>query len=378
MLARFSFVACAVACMSLHAVRADTVDAPAAPVMVPALASAIVVPTRAPARLNASAPTLQESPGEAFFGEPDAPIRAALAHEDIASIERGRGGRSLGFRITLASGQKGYFKPEQSFSAANWFGEVAAYHLDRMLGLGRVPAVVSRVFPWSALEPSAGSDPRKVEVVVRDGNVFGAFVSWINGGLRAMEQQEGWERWLRVEHWSSTQATPFQRAALWQRDMALIRKYGTGWRSEEDRTRLRAAHPEPVRPDRPAELSDLILFDYLTRNLDRWGGNNANVLVRNAGGPLVFLDNGAGFAPGDYKPDLLEARLHVLQRFRRGTVEAIRALDLKRFEERLSHEAITPVLPRTQLNALALRRRLLLEYVEMLEAQHGEAIWAWE
>jgi hypothetical protein len=357
-------------CLFGYVVRAD------APPSATPVTTTMLVSSAVPGRQAAVEQHLFER--DEFFGEPDEPVRHALLHEDIASIEKGRGGRSLAFRITLTSGQRGYFKPEQSFSAANWFGEVAAYHLDRLLGLGRVPVVVSRMLPWRTLEPVAGKDPRKSEVTAREGKVIGAFVGWVTGPLRAMEQQEGWERWVRVEHWPSGAVSPYQRPAVWQHQQQLLRRHGSEWRSEEDRARLRNARPEPVRPDRPAELSDLIVFDYLTRNLDRWGGENANVLVRGPGGPLVFLDNGAGFEPGAWRPDLCEARLNVLQRFRRRTIEAVRALDMRRFEARLAHETVTPVLSRSQLNGLVNRQKALLERVEELEAAHGEAIWVLE
>ncbi len=346
------------------------------------LASRVVTP-------DSSTPSTREVPSsegqepypsssDAFFDEPDGPIRAGLLNEEIATIEKGRGGRSIAFRVTLKNGQKGYFKPEQSFSASNWFGEVAAYHLDRLLGLGRVPAVVSRVFPWKTFEPVAGNDPRKSEVTARDGKVVGAFVAWVTGGLRALPACVGWERWLRIERLSTTAVSPFQRPILWKRDMALAGRLGPAWRSEEARANLRNARPEPDRPDRPAELSDLVLFDYLTRNLDRWGGDNANVLTRGVGGPLVFLDNSAGFEPGAWQPDLGEARLHMLQRFRRSTVAAVRALNLRQFEARLASEVASPVLSKTQVNAVGARRTALLTWVASLEARHGEAIWAWE
>ena len=333
-------------------------------------------------------PTLEEDPADdpgagpandGLLGTvPDARLRESLAHAGVKRIERGRGGRSLGFKITLADGSKAYFKPEQSFSAANWFGEVAAYHLDRMLGLGRVPLVVSREFPWSQLAPIAGSDPRRKEVTVRDGRVRGAFVAWVKGGLRPLVEREGWERWLRVKHWPSSSVSPFQRPAVWQDQLMQVRRFGDNWRSKEERQRRRDLHPVPDRPDRVSELSDLIVFDYLTRNMDRWGGDNANVLVRGPAGPLVFLDNGAGFEPGIPRPSLMEARLHVLQRFRRSTVQAIRALDLNRFEDRLSREVIQPVLRRAQLDGLVDRRRALLEWVSQMERTYGEAIWILE
>ena len=368
---RSACLALGLVCLLGVAVRAD------APPGAGAVSSGLMVSSAVPASQPVGEPR-HDFEHDAFFGQPDEPVRRALLNEDIASIEKGRGGRSLAFRITLTSGQRGYFKPEQSFSAANWFGEVAAYHLDRLLGLGRVPVVVSRSFSWRALEPVAGTDPRKSEVTARDGKVIGAFVGWVDGGLRAMEQQEGFERWLRVEHWPTGAVSPYQRPAVWQAQQALMRQFGSEWRSDDDRARLRNARPEPVRPDRPAELSDLIVFDYLTRNLDRWGGNNANVLVRGAGGPLVFLDNSAGFEPGAWRPDLCEARLNVLQRFRRSTIAAVRALDMRRFEARLAHEAVTPVLSRSQLNGLATRQKALLEHVAELEAAHGEAIWVLE
>lgn len=373
---------CAVVCMAGHAGRATSLDrAPRS------VSSGMVASASAPVQ-GLSDPQVgpnddkEDSPtpagADAFFGEPDAPIIDALKRGEIATIEKGRGGRSLAFRVTLDNGQKGYFKPEQTFSASNWFGEVAAYHLDRLLGLGRVPVVVSRVLVWKDLEPVAGADPRKSEVIARDGKVIGAFVAWVNGGLRPLPAQLGWERWLRVDHWSTTAVSPFQRPLLWKRDVGLWQRLGPGWRSPEERANLRKVRPEPDRADRPAELSDLIVFDYLTRNLDRWGGDNANVLIRGAGGPLVFLDNSAGFEPGDWRPDLCDARLSVLQRFRRSTIAAVRALDLSAFEARLAAEAVTPVLPKNQIHALAVRRKALLEHVAKLEEEHGEAIWAWE
>jgi hypothetical protein len=315
---------------------------------------------------------------EGFFGVEDGPMREAMTREAPIRIERGRGGRSLGFKITLQSGRKAYFKGEQSFSAANWFGEVAAFHLDRMLGIGRVPTVVSRQFPWSRLEPAAGKDSRKSEMIIRNGQVRGAFVSWVEEGVRPLTHVDGWERWIRVKFWPSTAITPFQRPSAWKYELDQVRKKGNEYRSKEERLRRRNLRPEPDKDDRPAELSDLIVFDYLTRNIDRWGGDNGNVLVRSDTHALVFLDNGAGFEPGDAQPQLMDARLHVLQRFRRRTIEAIRAFDLKRYEERLATEPITPVLNRAQLNGLEQRRKALLEWVAKMESDHGEAIWAWE
>ncbi len=330
---------------------------------------------------DASEPRPEPSVAETedhFFGEPDAPIREALASRNVLSVEKGRGGRSLGFKIVLEGGQKGYFKGEQVFSAANWFGEVAAYHLDRVLGLHRVPAIVSRQLAWAQLEPAAGNDWRKPEMIIRNGQVRGAFVAWVNGGVRPLVQQAGWERWMRVKYWPTTMVSPFQRPAVWAAELAQVRRLGEDWRSKEERARMRALRPEPDRDDRPSELSDLIVFDYLIRNLDRWGGGNANVLVRGERGPLIFLDNAAGFSPGDARPSLMESRLRALQRFRRRTIAAVKAFDMKKYEARLATEQVQPVLNAGQLRGLEIRRQALLAWVAEQERTYGEAIWAWQ
>jgi len=317
---------------------------------------------------------------EAFLGEvPDAPLREALRHAPPLNVEKGRGGRSLGFKITLQGGQKAYYKPEQTFSAANWFAEVAAYHLDRMLGLGRVPCVVSRQFPWAALEAAAGKDVRKSEVIVsEDGMTRGAFVAWVQGTLMPLPETFGWERWVRVKYWPSTAVSPFQRPAVWKQQLLVQKRMGSEFRSKALRQKLRTLNPEPDRDDRPGELSDLIVFDYLIKNGDRWGGANVNVLTRGERGPLIFLDNGAGFEPGDHRPGLMEARLHTLQRFRRSTIRALRALDLGRYRARLAAESVQPVLTENQLEGLEVRRGAVLDWVDEMQRTHGEAIWGWE
>lgn len=310
---------------------------------------------------------------DSFFGERlDAELRDALLRGRIQHVEKGRGGRSLGFRLTFDSGEKAYFKADQTFSAANWFGEVASYHLDRMLGLGRVPLVVSRTFPWAALAPAAGKDVRTSEIITRDGEVQGALVAWVHGPLMPLPHQPGWERWIRVQGWPNTAISPFQRPAVWKQQIDAKHL------AKEEIARRRTLRPEPDREDRAAEMSDLVVFDYLTRNQDRWGGENANVLIRGPRGALVFLDNGASFEPGEQRPSLMEARVRTLQRFRRKTIASVRAFNLERFRARLAQERIQPVLSEAQILGLEQRRQALLEWVAQSERAHGEAIWAWE
>jgi len=315
----------------------------------------------------------QEPPNapDAFLGEPDADRIAALRTEEIADVTKGKGGRSLAFRITLADGTRGYFKPKQSFSAAHWYSEVAAYYLDRELGLDRVPPTTGRVFRWSELEAAAKRDERVSELGIADnGTVKGAFIWWIPEPLKRVRMGRKWERWVRVQ--KSLPVTPYQRPVDYRAD--LNRRPGV--REATDPSRPIARTPDTEA--RPAELSDLIVFDYLTQNVDRWGGEFTNVRSRGPGGPLIYLDNGAGFWLGEQRLGLMEARLKALQRFRRSTIEAVRKLDIGRFSERLRTDPLSPVLNEKQLDGLAQRRDAVLRHVDAMVTRFGEArVFTW-
>jgi hypothetical protein len=296
-----------------------------------------------------------------------------LAESGVASIDKGKGGRTLAFVVALEDGTVGYFKPEQSF-AANWYAEMASFHLDREIGLGRVAPSVGRRLPWEALERAARGDQRVRELLIgEDGTLRGSLVAWIAGPLERLEPGGGWESWLRID--PPFVISPFQRPEeYWE--AVKLGKERAGARARHA-TLSAAPTPIPDRADRPSELSDLILFDYLIANLDRWGGNFTNVRTRGAGGPLVYLDNANGFPPKDTRSPLLETRLSSVQRFRRSTIERIRGFDMDRFRARLGRDPLGPLLTERQLRDLEARRKRLLAYVEGVERLHGEAAFPW-
>ncbi len=302
----------------------------------------------------------------AFLGEPDAPRIASLRSAAVSQIAKGRGGRSLAFRVTFDDGTRGYFKPKQTFSAAHWYSEVAAYYLDRELGLGRVPPTTGRVFRWNELARAAGNDDRVSELgIAPDGTLKGAFIWWIPERLERLRMGRTWERWIRVQ--SHLPITPYQRPVDYRADL----NRRPGIREASDPSRPLASAPDVE--GRPAELSDLIVFDYLTQNVDRWGGDFTNLRTRGPDGPLIYLDNGAGFWLGEQRLGLMEARLKALQRFRRATIEAVRKLDVDRFAARLRTDPLAPVLNEKQLDGLAQRRDAVLEHVDAMIARFGEA-----
>lgn len=300
-----------------------------------------------------------------FLGQPEGQRIEALRSGAIASATKGKGGRSLAFKITLEDSAEGYFKPKQSFSAAHWYSEVAAYYLDRELGIGRVPPTTGRTFAWAELEKAAGRDKRIGELAIaKDGTIPGAFVWWIPEPLERLKLGRGWEQWIRVQ--KSLPITPYQRPIDYRAD--LNGRPGVREATDPSRPMARARNVE----GRAAELSDMIAFDYLTQNVDRWGGNFTNVRTLGKGGPLIYLDNGAGFWLGEQRLGLMEARLKALQRFRRSTVEAFRQLDVDRFAKRLATDPLAPVLNERQLNGLKRRQQAFLAHVDRMVDRFGE------
>jgi hypothetical protein len=306
------------------------------------------------------------APNRAFEVREDA-VRASLASTPIEEVELGKGGRSVSFKLVLADGTVGFFKPEQHF-AAHWYAELAAYYVDRALGLHRVPPAIGRRVAWSQLEDVAKGSKHAREVVVQpDGTVRGAFIWWVPERLVPLDPPEGWEAWLSIDPLPAV--SPFQRHADYRR--ALERA------GEREQARASTSVPPPRPADRAAELSDLVLFDLLIDNADRWGGNFTNVRSRGKDGPLVFLDNAGGFHRGREPDARMLAQLALVQRMRARTIEAMRDLDLDELRASMAGDPLAPVLSDAHFEQLEKRRRSILRHAEETIARHGAAATPW-
>jgi hypothetical protein len=321
--------------------------------------AATATATLATATPSATAPTNEEA---TVFGRPDEPVRRILASAKIENAIKGTGGRSLSFKLFFEGDVQGFFKPEQTF-AANWYSELASYYLDRELGLGRVPPAIGRRVEWEKLRPLAAADRRIEEAIVRDGIVRGSVAWWIPTALEPVALPTGWESWLRLE--AATYPSPFEPPEVYLEQ----RRAGAG-----------PPIPKPEEPkhvNRPAELSDLIVFDYLIDNIDRWGSEFTNVRTLGRDGVLMYLDNANGFAPRKRPSQTSEARMRFVQRFRRSTVEAVRHLDLASLRRRLSGDPLAPLLSERQLAELEARRGRLLAHIAQVQDAHGLRAMPW-
>ena len=267
----------------------------------------------------AEPPPAAEPPG--FLGKPERAVLDELRNGQVASVTKGSGGRTSAFKIIFDSGAQAYFKPEQ-----NWYADVAAYYLDRALGLGRMPPTVARSL-------SLGESRSQVR---------GALIQALDDKPVPAVTPPGWENWIRVER----------------------------------KPHAQPATPQPSRADLPAELSDMIVFDFLTLNSARFGRNNANVLTLGAGGPLILLDNGDAFSKGPARRGA-DAHLLLLAKFRRRTIDAVRALDVQALGQTMAADPLGPFLDTSMLRGLETRRKAVLEHVAKQERRYGDTVYAW-
>lgn len=268
--------------------------------------------------------------GRMFNNVAEEVILDAIRNGRIAS-RRPVGSTSVNYACDLAGDIDMAFKPKSSSHGEAFLGEIAAFRLNRMLGLSRVPPACSRVIPRATLRL-----PRETPVVVeRDGTVRGAAIYWCpvvrDSRIDQERERSRWQGWLR------------QRGAL----------------SAADRARAE-------------EISTLLVFDTLTGNWDRWSGANVPM---DGTGHLIYMDNNGGFGEpwGDRMQSSAMHNLRQSQKFSRSVIERARALTdaSVRTEMALDGDPAHPVLSATQITSMLRRRDAMIAYVDDLVRRHG-------
>lgn len=255
------------------------------------------------------------------------------------------GSTSTVFRTKLRAPLDAAFKVASRERPLGPASEVAAYRVARCLGMDAVPPAVTRELPLSRID--ARLDPEAEEAwpeieprLLRSpqGVVHGAAIYWIKE-LRELDFG----------------GQPARATALeWLRDGGEL--------------------PEARRP-LARSLSDLFAFDFVIANGDRWSGGNVK---GDATGTRVWVrDHDLAFAshPAARQRELWKLVTQV-ERFSRGFVERLRALDRACIERELGEDpagASGELLTQRQLAELLDRRVALLSHVDALIAERGEA-----
>lgn len=284
---------------------------------------------------------------DTVFGAPDLNLLAPIGATPVTKVKLNRGGTSLSLRLEFASGARAAFKPFQIHGQSDPRREIAAYRIDRLLGIGHVPPAKSAVFAVddlvAAIEPASrafGAERIAGEAIARHGKLTGE-VSW----------------WIPEVKPARLGGHPIDEAtgkALWTEYL-----------------QAGAAVPAELSP-MLAQIAALILFDLLIDNADRWSGDNTQSSPDNR--ILYFMDNTLSFSalPSGHETPL--SMLYRIQVFPRGLVGRLRALTVEAIEAALGSDddLLGPLLTDGQIRAIIARRDHFLGYIDRLIAELGE------
>ncbi len=285
------------------------------------------------------------------FGTRDAELLAPLGATEPTRLKTNHGGTSLSLRLDFANGTRAAFKPEQVHPQSDPRREIAAYRIDRLLGIGRVPPAKPTTFTVDALLAAAEPSHRtfiagrlRDEAITRGGVVHGELSWWVPElklaklGGQPIDDKAGklaWTQYLQIG----------------------------------------ATIPDNERP-LVEQISALVMFDVLIDNPDRWTGSNTRMSPD--GKTLFFMDNTMSFSnlAFGHQSNLLAMRR--IQVFPRGLVERMRALTPEQVSDALAvpeaaEHRLSPLLNPSEIRAILVRRDNMLRYIDQLIEQHGEA-----
>lgn len=316
--------------------------------------AATISPSRAPPSplLRLPAATLEVAPPApavvTVFGAPDDVLLAPLGTGAVTKIRVNHGGTSLSLRLDFASGARAAFKPEQIHPQSDPRREIAAYRLDRLLGIGRVPPAKPIAIPLADLLAAAEPSHRRVisgrladEAIVHDGVVRGELSWWIPE--------------IKVASLDGESVDGTEGKARWTAYL-----------------QVGAIIPPTVRP-LIEQIAQVIVFDVLIDNPDRWTGNNTMMSPDRR--VFYFMDNSMSFSTFGFghRSNLLALRR--LQVFPRALVERMRTLTEAELTDALDIPddlGLGPLLDEDEIHAVIVRRDNMLRYIDQVIAEHGE------
>lgn len=283
------------------------------------------------------------------FEAPDDVLLAPIGAAPVIKIRPNHGGTSLSLRLDFANGARASFKPEQTWPQSDPRREVAAYRIDRLLGIGHVPP--SKPIQFTVEELINAAEPniktyvtRRLtdEGIARDGVLHGMVSWWIPeirdakiGKLRVDESEsvDEWTGYLQI----GVPIPPHYRSMVEQ-------------------------------------LATCIIFDIIVDNADRWSGSNTKASPDQK--TLYFMDNTLSFSQFTWGHENNVRPMRRIQKFPRGLIQRIRGLTRESIEAALDlhgqDAGLGPLLKPEEIAAILTRRDHVLEYVDALIAQFGE------
>jgi len=300
-------------------------------------------PVLTPRRDLSSVPDLRvalESAGT-FLGMADELLLERVRTQPIVRFKLNHGGSSLSFRVDFADGSRAAWKPAQTNTQTIPRKEVAAYRLNRLLGLNAVPPAAPRAVSRDELLAHLHPDSAVALPRIQAETIFGP----------TGKTQGTASYWIPVIKDSGFDTAPGrQQMAAW----------------------LTVGENIPVE-QRPiaAQLSDLVVFDFLTSNPDRYSGGNMKVSPD--GTQLYFMDNTMSFFVEPAGNEKTRQVLLKTQRFSRSLYQALDRISAPTLQRILSEEAGAPyeILTEAEIASVVARRDVVRHHIDGLVAQLG-------
>ena len=298
--------------------------------------------------------------------------RQVLNDTEVSAIKKLGGGSSLVYRLIFDKKTFAAFKPRQTRKQSNYRAEIAAYRLCPLMRCRfDVPENVPVWFDYrqfSGLYARLPSNPKDgmkdIEVVKTDegDRIYGTKKVWVEAfGVFPIEYEELWMPWFGM----TKEALKAIRVA----DAFKGISNGKG-RLSEIAPRLIEQLGDVTAYELSLQLSNLLVFDYLINNWDRYSVKEAfwGVNCQLAKGRFMSIDNGAAFSVKELPAS--EENLKKISRFSRLTYETVKALDKEKTFRRLFDEPEPK--DEARFETFWNRRERYMAYVDGLVAAHGE------
>lgn len=322
-------------------------------------------------------PAFSELWARAFQQDPRfIPSVATLTPKELEAIRPLGGGSTLTLRFLEGGTTIAAFKPAQAADYSVYQAEIASWRLCEVLLCSFVipynrPVRIAR-HDFDALYADADTgkysdyskyfDELRWTEVDDDRFLYGTEKAWVKDFMSfPIEVRSVWLDLLTQKGPASALSQPIENAVAAWKKTEFSHVYVTPFLERVEGLSTR---------ELARQLSDMLVFDYLVQNMDRFisvpqdFGENTQF----GAGHLISIDNGAAFPPPEevrVKPPVM-----FIERFSRGLVQRIEALDEEQTRDWLFPEATEDEMVR--FDGFWQRRHLFLERVDALVEKYGE------